>query len=143
VAPRLPPPPTWPLPSPRAGPHSLRYFYTAVSEPGPGLPPFTGVGYVDDQLIVDYSSERVKAQPSAEWMARNTDPQYWDQNTQNFQGAQSTFRTNLNTLRERYNQTGGECGARSLPGPDTGLALRGGQRGSQQLCRPGPMGGGV
>uniref|UniRef100_A0A8C3HWM2 MHC class I-like antigen recognition-like domain-containing protein n=1 Tax=Chrysemys picta bellii TaxID=8478 RepID=A0A8C3HWM2_CHRPI len=67
---------------PQGNPHSLRYFYTGVSEPGPGLPPFITVGYVDDQLIDHYDSERGSAVPRAAWMARNLDAQYWDQNTQ-------------------------------------------------------------
>uniref|UniRef100_A0A8C3FGC6 Ig-like domain-containing protein n=1 Tax=Chrysemys picta bellii TaxID=8478 RepID=A0A8C3FGC6_CHRPI len=67
-------------------PHSLRYFYTGVSEPGPGLPEFITVGSVDDQPIDHYDSERGSAVPRAEWMARNLDAQYWDQNTQISQG---------------------------------------------------------
>uniref|UniRef100_A0A8C3FDU9 Ig-like domain-containing protein n=1 Tax=Chrysemys picta bellii TaxID=8478 RepID=A0A8C3FDU9_CHRPI len=80
-------------------PHSLRYFYTGVSEPGPGLPEFITVGSVDDQPIDHYDSERGSAVPRAEWMARNLDAQYWDQNTQISQGAQAVFRVDLNTLR--------------------------------------------
>uniref|UniRef100_A0A8C3FCI6 Ig-like domain-containing protein n=1 Tax=Chrysemys picta bellii TaxID=8478 RepID=A0A8C3FCI6_CHRPI len=79
-------------------PHSLRYFYTGVSEPGPGLPEFITVGSVDDQPIDHYDSERGSAVPRAEWMARNLDAQYWDQNTQISQGAQAVFRVDLNTL---------------------------------------------
>ncbi|XP_050776243.1 H-2 class I histocompatibility antigen, Q9 alpha chain-like isoform X4 [Gopherus flavomarginatus] len=89
------------------GPHSLRYFYTAVSEPGPGLPQFITVGYVDDQLFGQYNSERRSAEPRAEWAKRNLDAQYWERNTQIFQGAQPVFRANLDTARQRYNQSGG------------------------------------
>uniref|UniRef100_A0A8C4YSQ0 Ig-like domain-containing protein n=1 Tax=Gopherus evgoodei TaxID=1825980 RepID=A0A8C4YSQ0_9SAUR len=88
-------------------PDSLRYFYTAVSEPGPGLPTFSIVGYVDDQLFVDYSSERRSAEPRAEWMARREGPQYWERQTQIAQGDQAGFRAGLDTLRGRYNQSGG------------------------------------
>ncbi|XP_050776241.1 major histocompatibility complex class I-related gene protein-like isoform X2 [Gopherus flavomarginatus] len=88
-------------------PHSLRYFYTAVSEPGPGLPQFITVGYVDDQLFGQYNSERRSAEPRAEWAKRNLDAQYWERNTQIFQGAQPVFRANLDTARQRYNQSGG------------------------------------
>uniref|UniRef100_A0A8C4YTS2 Ig-like domain-containing protein n=1 Tax=Gopherus evgoodei TaxID=1825980 RepID=A0A8C4YTS2_9SAUR len=90
-----------------ADPDSLRYFYTAVSEPGPGLPTFSIVGYVDDQLFVDYSSERRSAEPRAEWMARREGPQYWERQTQIAQGDQAGFRAGLDTLRGRYNQSGG------------------------------------
>ncbi|KAH1182994.1 hypothetical protein KIL84_004486 [Mauremys mutica] len=89
------------------GPHALRYFYTAVSEPGPGLPPFITAGYVDDQLIIDYNSERGSAEPRAEWMAQNEGPQYWQRETQTFQGSQAAFRAGVNILRGRYNQSGG------------------------------------
>ncbi|XP_039373759.1 H-2 class I histocompatibility antigen, Q9 alpha chain-like [Mauremys reevesii] len=88
-------------------PHALRYFYTAVSEPGPGLPPFITVGYVDDQLFMDYDSERRSAEPRAEWMARNLDTPYWDGQTQGLQGSQVVFQADLDTLRGRYNQSGG------------------------------------
>ncbi|TFJ95955.1 cytolysin B transporter [Platysternon megacephalum] len=89
------------------GPPSLRYFYTAVSEPGPGLAPFSIVGYVDGQLFMDYSSERGRAQPGAEWAERSLDAQYWDGQTQNLQGSQAWFPPNLNILRGRYNQSAG------------------------------------
>ncbi|XP_039374896.1 H-2 class I histocompatibility antigen, Q9 alpha chain-like [Mauremys reevesii] len=90
-----------------AGPHALRYFFTAVSEPGSGVSPFSIVGYVDDQLFMDYNSERRSAEPRAEWMARREGPQYWQRETQIAQGEQATFRVDLNTLRGRYNQSGG------------------------------------
>uniref|UniRef100_A0A8C3SLA2 MHC class I-like antigen recognition-like domain-containing protein n=1 Tax=Chelydra serpentina TaxID=8475 RepID=A0A8C3SLA2_CHESE len=93
-----------PLPA-GPGPHSLRYFYTAVSEPGPGVPPFGIVGYVDGQLFMDYSSARGSAEPRAAWIERNEGPQYWDGQTQLAQGEQATFRASLNNLRERYNQS--------------------------------------
>uniref|UniRef100_A0A674J786 MHC class I-like antigen recognition-like domain-containing protein n=1 Tax=Terrapene triunguis TaxID=2587831 RepID=A0A674J786_9SAUR len=54
-------------------PHSLRYFYTAVSEPGPGLPQFIPVGYVDSQPIYHYDSETRRAESRAEWAKRSLD----------------------------------------------------------------------
>ncbi|XP_065420047.1 H-2 class I histocompatibility antigen, Q9 alpha chain-like isoform X3 [Chrysemys picta bellii] len=93
--------------NPGPGLHSLRYFYTAVSEPSPGLPEFITVGYVDDQLIDHYDSERGSAEPRAEWMARSEGPEYWKRQAQISQGTQATYRADLNTLRGRYNQTGG------------------------------------
>ncbi|NXG85640.1 HA1F protein, partial [Stercorarius parasiticus] len=57
---------------------SLRYFYTAVSEPSPGVPQFMIVGYVDGNLISRYDSQMEKAVPRADWMAANLDQQYWD-----------------------------------------------------------------
>uniref|UniRef100_A0A674J3R8 MHC class I-like antigen recognition-like domain-containing protein n=1 Tax=Terrapene triunguis TaxID=2587831 RepID=A0A674J3R8_9SAUR len=83
-------------------------LYFMVSAPGLGLPPFITVGYVDDQLINHYDSERGSAVPRAEWMARNLDARYWDQNTQISQGWQAVFRVDLNTLHQRYNQSAGD-----------------------------------
>ncbi|KAI4531016.1 hypothetical protein MG293_018874 [Ovis ammon polii] len=40
-----------------AGPHSLRYVYTAVSRPGLGEPRFIAVGYVDDTQFVWFDSD--------------------------------------------------------------------------------------
>ncbi|XP_050776844.1 major histocompatibility complex class I-related gene protein-like [Gopherus flavomarginatus] len=90
-----------------SGLHSLHYFSMGVSEPGPGLPQFKEAGYVDDQLIYRYDSERQRAEPGAEWMARNVGPEYWEEEAHRSQGWLPQFRANLNTLRERYNQSGG------------------------------------
>ncbi|XP_029769768.1 major histocompatibility complex class I-related gene protein-like, partial [Terrapene carolina triunguis] len=90
---------------PGPGPHSLRYFYTAVSEPGPGLPQFIPVGYVDSQPIYHYDSETRRAESRAEWAKRSLDAQYWDGISQTLQGWEATFRANLNIARQRYNQS--------------------------------------
>uniref|UniRef100_A0A670HNU9 Ig-like domain-containing protein n=1 Tax=Podarcis muralis TaxID=64176 RepID=A0A670HNU9_PODMU len=89
--------------------HSLRYFFTAVSELGQGLPQFIAVGYVDDQQYVQYDSDTKEALPRVPWMRKveKEDPQYWHKQTQNFQGAELVFRVNLQTLLNRYNQSGG------------------------------------
>uniref|UniRef100_A0A8C8SN26 Ig-like domain-containing protein n=1 Tax=Pelusios castaneus TaxID=367368 RepID=A0A8C8SN26_9SAUR len=100
--------PLCPLPHchPGPGPHSLRYFYTGVT-PGPGLPEFIAVGYVDGEQFMDYDSETRRAVPRADWIERyvQSDPQYWDGQTQNLQGSEAWFRVGLNTLRGRYNQS--------------------------------------
>ncbi|XP_053235879.1 H-2 class I histocompatibility antigen, Q9 alpha chain-like isoform X7 [Podarcis raffonei] len=89
--------------------HSVRYFYTAVSEPGQGLPQFIAVGYVDDQQFVQYDSDSKKYLSLVPWIkkAEKEDPQYQERNNRNFQGSELGFRVNLQTLRNRYNQTGG------------------------------------
>ncbi|KAM6107053.1 class I histocompatibility antigen, F10 alpha chain-like [Phoenicopterus ruber ruber] len=88
-----------------SGPHSLRYFYVAVSEPSPGVPQFGIVGYVDGNLIVHYDSETRRMVPRADWMAANLDQQYWDSETQIAQSTQQINHVNLDTLRGRYNQS--------------------------------------
>ncbi|XP_053235874.1 class I histocompatibility antigen, F10 alpha chain-like isoform X3 [Podarcis raffonei] len=89
--------------------HSLRYFHTAVSEPGQGLPQFIDVGYVDDQPFVQYDSDTKKYLPRVPWIRKveKEDPQYWHRNTQTLQGAELVFRENLEIARNRYNQSGG------------------------------------
>uniref|UniRef100_A0A670HPY0 MHC class I-like antigen recognition-like domain-containing protein n=1 Tax=Podarcis muralis TaxID=64176 RepID=A0A670HPY0_PODMU len=90
--------------------HSLRYFYTAVSEPGQGLPQFIAVGYVDDQQYVQYDSDTKEYLPRVPWIRKveKEDPQYWHRETQTLQGSELVFRVDLQTLQNRYNQSGGE-----------------------------------
>nr|XP_028576272.1 H-2 class I histocompatibility antigen, Q9 alpha chain-like [Podarcis muralis] len=89
--------------------HSLRYFYTAVSEPGQGLPQFITVGYVDDQQFVQYNSDTQEALPQVPWMrkAEKEDPHYWKMSTQLFQDTERVLWRNLVTLQTRFNQSGG------------------------------------
>uniref|UniRef100_A0A8B9NL76 MHC class I-like antigen recognition-like domain-containing protein n=1 Tax=Accipiter nisus TaxID=211598 RepID=A0A8B9NL76_9AVES len=86
--------------------HSLRYFHMAVSEPSPGVPQFMDAGYVDGNLISRYDSETGRTVPRADWMADNLDQQHWDGETQIGQRNQQVYRINLDTLRDRYNQSG-------------------------------------
>ncbi|XP_053149361.1 H-2 class I histocompatibility antigen, Q9 alpha chain-like, partial [Hemicordylus capensis] len=90
-------------------PHSLHYFYTGVSEPSQGLPQFITVGYVDDQLFVQYASDTSRVMPRVLWIEKAVmfDPQYWDTETQVSRGNQQTFREYLMILQNRYNQSGG------------------------------------
>ncbi|XP_066128140.1 patr class I histocompatibility antigen, A-126 alpha chain-like [Saccopteryx bilineata] len=97
--------PTW------AGPHSLRYFYTAVSRPGRGEPRFFAVGYVDDTQFVRFDSDAAspRAEPRAPWMEQpwveQEHPQYWDRNTRICKHNAQDYRVGLNTLRGYYNQS--------------------------------------
>ncbi|XP_074873770.1 class I histocompatibility antigen, F10 alpha chain-like [Carettochelys insculpta] len=92
----------------QAGSHSLRYFYTGVSAPGPGVPGFISVGYVDGQLFDHYDSERRRMEPRTDWARERLDAQYWERETQTLQqGAEPSFRAGLETLRGRYNQSAG------------------------------------
>ncbi|XP_023581062.1 class I histocompatibility antigen, Gogo-B*0101 alpha chain-like isoform X2 [Trichechus manatus latirostris] len=114
----------------RAGSHSLRYFYTAVSRPGRGEPRFIAVGYVDDTQFVRFDSDAAnpRMEPRAPWIEREG-PEYWDLSTRNVQGAAQTFRRNLRTALGYYNQS--DAGSHTLQemfgcevGPD-GRVLRG------------------
>ncbi|KAL8213485.1 UNVERIFIED_CONTAM: hypothetical protein K2H54_066006 [Gekko kuhli] len=86
--------------------HSLRYFYTALSEPGQGLPQFISVGYVDDQPISRYDSIMRKKVPRVPWMEKVVEYKagYWETESQILQGNEMGFRGNLEIARQRYNQ---------------------------------------
>uniref|UniRef100_A0A8D2BW15 Ig-like domain-containing protein n=1 Tax=Sus scrofa TaxID=9823 RepID=A0A8D2BW15_PIG len=135
----------------QAGPHSLSYFYTAVSRPDRGEPRFIEVGYVDDTQFVRFDSGKPRfievgyvddtqfvrfdsdapnprMEPRAPWIEK-AEQKYWDEETQNAMGSAQTFRVNLKKLRGYYNQS--EAGSHTLQsmygcdvGPD-GLLLRG------------------
>ncbi|XP_070274499.1 patr class I histocompatibility antigen, A-126 alpha chain-like isoform X1 [Myotis yumanensis] len=113
-----------------AGPHSLRYFYTAVSRPYQLSPRFIIVGYVDDTQFerFDSDSESQRAEPRAPWMEQ-VEPRYWARSRLNARDSAQTFRRNLHTLRSYYNHS--EDGSHTLQllvgcdmGPD-GRLLRG------------------
>ncbi|XP_066215962.1 patr class I histocompatibility antigen, A-126 alpha chain-like isoform X5 [Saccopteryx leptura] len=97
--------PTW------AGPHSLRYFSTAVSRPGRGEPRFIEVGYVDDTQFERFDSDAAspREEPRAPWIEQpwveQEHPQYWDEQTQRAKSNAQAFRVGLNTLRGYYNQS--------------------------------------
>ena len=94
----------------RAGPHSLRYFVTAVSRPGLGEPRYMEVGYVDDTEFVRFDSdaENPRYEPRARWMEQEG-PEYWERETQKAKGNEQSFRVDLRTLLGYYNQSkGGE-----------------------------------
>uniref|UniRef100_A0A8D0FY50 Ig-like domain-containing protein n=1 Tax=Strix occidentalis caurina TaxID=311401 RepID=A0A8D0FY50_STROC len=89
-----------------SGPHSLRYFDVAVSEPRPGVPELMIVGYVDGNLIARYDSDTGRAVPRADWMEKNLDEDHWDILTKNGQRNQQMYRVKMDTVRGRYNQSG-------------------------------------
>ncbi|XP_026548976.1 HLA class I histocompatibility antigen, A-68 alpha chain-like, partial [Notechis scutatus] len=111
------PPPKWRLSESGvcrgsgASSHSLKYFYSSISDPSQGLPQFVGVGYVDGQVFVHYDSHSQRMQPRVSWIEKyvgKEDSQYWDRNTRNFRADEEVFRVGLETLRNRYNQSEGE-----------------------------------
>ncbi|NWH55607.1 HA1F protein, partial [Fregata magnificens] len=78
-----------------------------VSEPSPGVPQFTIVGYVDQNPFVRYDSETGKMEPRARWMADSVDQQYWDTQTLISKNNEQVHHLNLDILQTRYNQSGG------------------------------------
>ncbi|XP_065262202.1 class I histocompatibility antigen, F10 alpha chain-like [Emys orbicularis] len=87
--------------------HSWRIFHTVVSQPGPGLPWHRYVGYVDDQVIFEYSSEKQRVEPRTAWMTQNEVRVFWDHQIFWARRWEAWFRASLNTLRELYNRTEG------------------------------------
>ncbi|XP_038197319.1 H-2 class I histocompatibility antigen, Q10 alpha chain-like isoform X2 [Arvicola amphibius] len=92
----------------RAGSHSLRYFYTAVSRSGLREPRYVEVGYVDDTQFVRYDSdaETPRKEPRAPWMEQEG-PEYWERSTQRTKNREQIFRGNLRTALGYYNQSEG------------------------------------
>lgn len=64
-----------------AGTHSLRYHYLFLTEPGPQLPQFMVVGYVNDQPFIQFDSRQDQARAQASWMAA-VGAQYWETESQ-------------------------------------------------------------
>nr|ACA64778.1 MHC class I antigen alpha chain 1 [Meleagris gallopavo] len=90
-------------------PHSLRYFHTAMTDPGSGMPWFVDVGYVDGEIFVHYNSTARKVVPRTEWMKAPgaVDPEYWERSTRIAQSNERVYRVSLGTLQERFNHSGG------------------------------------
>ncbi|XP_067321544.1 patr class I histocompatibility antigen, B-1 alpha chain-like isoform X2 [Anolis sagrei] len=89
--------------------HSMRYFYTGVSEPGQQAPQFFLVGYVDDQQFVSYDAKAKRDLPKVPWIRKveDDDPHYWERNSQRSQNSELIFQVHLMTAARYYNQSGG------------------------------------
>ncbi|XP_064329787.1 class I histocompatibility antigen, F10 alpha chain-like isoform X2 [Phalacrocorax carbo] len=118
-----------------SGLHSLHYFDVCVSEPSPGVPRFTSMGYVDKNPFVSYDSETGKTEPRARWMAANMDQQFWDSHTQMAKNNQEVYQVDFNTLQHHYNQSGGTHTLQCMYGCD--LLEDGSTRGFSQWAYDG------
>ncbi|XP_057896562.1 class I histocompatibility antigen, F10 alpha chain-like [Melospiza georgiana] len=87
--------------------HSLHYLAVGVSEPSPGIPQFMSIGFVDGIPFTRYNSERGRVEPLTQWMKDGAEPEYWEGQTQIAVGNQHVVARNLETARERYNQSRG------------------------------------
>ncbi|XP_069912654.1 RT1 class I histocompatibility antigen, AA alpha chain isoform X16 [Oryctolagus cuniculus] len=86
------------------GTHSLHYHYLALSEPGPSLPEFLAVGYVDDQPFIRYDSRTGRAELRAAWMAP-VDTQYWETETQKQKAWEKVQQVEMWTVMGYHNQS--------------------------------------
>ncbi|KAJ8335320.1 hypothetical protein SKAU_G00409590 [Synaphobranchus kaupii] len=89
-----------------AASHSLKYFYTAVTA-GIDFPEFTAVGLVDDEQFMYYDSNTKKAIPKTDWIKENERADYWERESQTGIGTQQTYKANIGTVMQRFNQTQG------------------------------------
>ncbi|KAF3707113.1 Major histocompatibility complex class I-related gene protein [Channa argus] len=97
--------------------HSLKYFYTGSSGI-PSFPDFLTVGLVDGQPISYYDSVIRKVIPKQDWMAQSEGPEYWESETQASIGAEPVFKGNIDTAKQRFNQTGVQSDQLQRPVPN-------------------------
>ncbi|XP_037375179.1 patr class I histocompatibility antigen, A-2 alpha chain-like isoform X2 [Talpa occidentalis] len=117
----------------RAGPHSLRFFHTAMSRPGLGEPRFISVGYVDDTQFdrFDSDSPGQSLESLTPW-AKQVEQEKQEERVEDtliLRGHALWYREQLHILRGLYNQS--ETGSHTFQrmsgcdvGPD-GRLLRG------------------
>ncbi|XP_014746366.1 PREDICTED: class I histocompatibility antigen, F10 alpha chain-like [Sturnus vulgaris] len=110
--------------------HSLHYLHVAVSEPSPGIPQFMAIGYLDGIPFTRYDSERGRMEPLTQWIKDGVEPGYWDRGTQICEQNQHVHARNLETARDRYNQSRGLHTRLQVNGCD--LLSDGSIRGSDQ-----------
>ncbi|NXO09512.1 HA1F protein, partial [Oriolus oriolus] len=87
--------------------HSLCYLRVTVSEPSPGLPLFTAMGYLDGIPLASYNSERGRVEPQALWREAGAEPGYWDAETEISERYQHVDPIDLEMLQRQYNQSRG------------------------------------
>ncbi|XP_071393736.1 major histocompatibility complex class I-related gene protein-like [Centroberyx affinis] len=88
--------------------HSLKYFFTASSGV-PNFPEFVSVGMVDEVQISHCDSNIKRVEPKQDWMNKviADDPQYWETQTEICVGDQQFLKAELETVKQRFSQTGG------------------------------------
>ncbi|XP_031661301.1 major histocompatibility complex class I-related gene protein isoform X2 [Oncorhynchus kisutch] len=95
---------TYLIPMTCAATHSLKYFYTALPQ-STGLPEFSAVTYLDEEPIYFYDSSTKEVVARQEWVKEAVDPDFWRRNTQILKETEKVFKNNMDTARDRFNQT--------------------------------------
>ncbi|XP_071376383.1 major histocompatibility complex class I-related gene protein-like [Centroberyx affinis] len=88
--------------------HSLKVFHTGSTEV-PNFPEFVAVGLVDGVQIGHYDSNTKRAEAKQDWMNKviADDPQHLEWHTVRCLEAQQSLKAELQSLKQRFNQTGG------------------------------------
>ncbi|XP_072286903.1 major histocompatibility complex class I-related gene protein-like [Pyxicephalus adspersus] len=84
----------------------LHYHRAVFFPPGPGLPAFSVVGYVDDQEIESYNSDVCQSVPKTEWM-KKLGPEYWERETKHNQIAEIACKQQLQAIKKQFTKTQG------------------------------------
>ncbi|KAM6472381.1 major histocompatibility complex class I-related gene protein-like isoform 4-T4 [Liasis olivaceus] len=78
--------------------HSLKYFYSGVSQPNQSLPQFFMVGYLDDQLVIHYD-EYTKKHHAFSWLEILEKDPYSEPSFLDILFQESRFREHLKEMR--------------------------------------------
>ncbi|KAM9447069.1 patr class I histocompatibility antigen, B-1 alpha chain-like [Clarias gariepinus] len=87
--------------------HNLQFFYTGVT--GLNFPEFTAVVLLDGEQILYYDSNIREPIPKTEWVQKlKSDEQlYWDSVTERMWAQEESFKVNVGTAMQSFNQTKG------------------------------------
>uniref|UniRef100_A0A8C5H5E4 MHC class I-like antigen recognition-like domain-containing protein n=1 Tax=Gouania willdenowi TaxID=441366 RepID=A0A8C5H5E4_GOUWI len=86
--------------------HTMRFFYTSSSDV-PNFPEFVAVGYVDDVQMGHYDINTRRAVPKQDWIKDAVGEEYVERVSARGRKHQLRFKAHLETLKQRFNQSGG------------------------------------
>uniref|UniRef100_A0A8C5H6J2 Ig-like domain-containing protein n=1 Tax=Gouania willdenowi TaxID=441366 RepID=A0A8C5H6J2_GOUWI len=86
--------------------HTLRFFRTSSSDV-PNFPEFVVVAYVDDVQMGHYDSNTRRAVLKQDWIKDAVGEDYIESLTARGRGDHLRFKAHLETLKQRFNQSGG------------------------------------